>query len=356
MPTIHDVAARAGVSLTTVSNVVNKRGRYTEETRLRVEQAISELGYVPNALARSLKRSISNSIGVLCEDINSSFTSQMVDGICDYADQHNYHITLANLGILRKTNISDILDFQTAVESDAFQNSLRSAIHLMTSVHVCGIIYISVHPRDITGILTHSDLADVPVVYLYGYTQHETDTCVNYDDFHGAKLAVDYLAGKGHKKIAIVGGTVNSVPTYKRMLGYQTSLMNHQIPLLTDYMTMGNWQYKDGYRLCEKLMQLPDPPTAIFAMSDLMAYGIFQYCYEHHICIPEDLSVIGYDDLNSSDWCYPPLTSIHVPLFNMGVYSINSLMQKVEASSTDVHYTKLFECSLHERASVASQS
>lgn len=346
MTTLHDVASKAGVSVATVSNVLNARGKFSPKTKEKVERAIKELNYVPNPIARGLKTNSLHNIGIICEDINSIFSGQMIDGICDYTDEHNYGICLTNLGLSRKMDSTQQFKYKDAENSEKFLLSVQRAVSNLLTMRTDGIIYIGIHPRDVSEILP---AISVPVVYLYSYTS-SADTCINYDDFQGAKIAVEHLIERGHTKIATISGAIDSVPAHKRLLGYQTSLMESNIPFLPEYFVTSNWHYEDGYRCCERLMSLPEPPTAIFVMSDLMAYGAMNYAHDHNLRIPEELAIIGFDDLESSQTSHPTLSSVHVPLFEMGKYAADSLI-KLISDKEKVNYTKLFPCVVYGRKS-----
>lgn len=347
MSTLHDVASKAGVSVTTVSNVINSTGKFSQKTKNIVENAIKELNYIPNPIARGLKKNSLHNISIICEDINTVFSNQMIDGICDYSDKHSYSVSLTNLGLGRKMN-TETFDYINAENSDIFKNSVKNAISTFLTTHTDGIIYIGIHPRDVSNILP--DLS-IPVVYLYSYTS-STDTCINYDDFQGARIAVEHLVQQGHTKIATISGAIDSVPSHKRLLGYQTALMEHNLSFLPEYFLTSNWHYEDGYNCCQALMSLPFPPTAIFVMSDLMAYGAINYAHDNGIRIPGDLSIIAFDDLPSSETSYPKLTSIHVPLFEMGQYAADSLIKLIENNNKQ-NYTRLFPCQISIRNSTS---
>lgn len=190
-------------------------------------------------------------------------------------------------------------------------NDLRDTL---LSSRVCGLVYIGTHPRDVGHILPP---LSIPVVYAYAYTKKD-DYCINYNDYQGARLAVDYLIQCGHQQIALICGSVDSVPAHKRMMGYQASLMDHNLPFHPEYVRTGNWHYKDGYDSCLELLRLKEPPTAIFAMSDLMATGAMRALHENGYRIPEDISLHGFDHLEASELVIPALTTIDLPLHEIG--------------------------------------
>lgn len=347
MTTIHDVAKKANVSISTVSNVLNNSGKFSETTRVRVLDAVNELNYIPNQIGRSLKTKHTNCIGILCEELSFSASAQIIAGINQYTENTNYSIIFANLGFFQK--MGDYKnDYDYVVQQQSFRDSLDKNIKLFLTARVSGIIYISVHSRNLDGIMPD---VNVPVIYLHGYT-NSGENCVNYDDFKAAEQTTDYLIQQGHTKIGLISGPVNSIPSHKRLLGYQTAIMNHSLTYNPDYIKISDWSYDGGYHACKTLLELSYPPTAVFAMSDYMAYGALKYALKHQIQIPDQLSMVGFDNYEFSEFTIPQLTSVKVPLLEMGEYAAKSLIELIE--KTDVcNKTKLFECSLVHRNSVA---
>ena len=284
MNTIHDVAKLAGVSTATVSNVINNSKKVSPGTVERVQNAIRELNYTPNTIARGLKTSNSRIIGILAEDIGAFFSGDIIDGICEYCELHDYSINLCNLRVDFKVKQSPGFRYTGLEEDESYKKSIQRNLNTLLASRVCGLIFIGTHPRDVGSLLP--DLP-IPVVYTYAYTR-KGDYCINYDDYQGTRLAVDYLIENGHERIALICGAVDSVPTHKRMRGYQ------------------------------ELMASGDPPTAIFAMNDLMAVGALNALRENGFRVPQDVSVHGFDDLEMSHYTVPALTTIKPPLREMG--------------------------------------
>lgn len=161
----------------------------------------------------------------------------------------------------------------------------------------------------------------IPIVYVYCYAKTPASNrsiSISYDDFHGTKLAMDYLISQGHTKIAIIGGSINTIPAHRRIMGYQSSLMEHSLPLRTEYISTGYWSYHSGYTQFTKLLELPDLPTAVLAMSDLMAYGAIAAAKDNGINVPDDISIHGFDNNNLAEFYSPPLTTVEIPLLEIG--------------------------------------
>ena len=314
MHTIYDVAKLAGVSTGTVSNVLNNSDKVAAKTALKVKAAMRELNFIPNTSAKTLKSNNSKIIGVLAEDLTVPFTSSIIKGICDYCEEKDYMINLCNLRIEERMKASDISHYDSYEKSDFFKKILKKNLSILLSSRICGLIYIGTHPRDVGHILPE---LPIPVVYAYAYTKND-DYCINYDDYQGARLAMDYLINKGHTRIALISGPIDSVPTHKRMLAYQKVLLEHDIEFRPEYIKTGHWQYEDGYQQCRKLLDLNPRPTAIFAMSDQMAVGALKAIQEKGLRVPEDISLHGFDNLIYALYVSPSLTTIDLPLDQIG--------------------------------------
>lgn len=345
MVTIHDVAKLAGVSIATVSNTINQSNKVTPQTAERVKNAIKELNYIPNTLAKNLKTHQSNIIGIISEDIRAFSSGDIIDGICEVCEKRDYSINLCNLRVNAKAGLS--FSYKELEESDSFKWSVQNAVNMLLTSRVCGLIYIGIHPRDVGHILP---VLDIPVIYTYSYTKKD-DYCINYDDYQGARLATEYLIGMGHQKIAIICGSINSVPSHKRMLGYQTSLMEHNLSLYPEYVRTGNWLYDDGYNQCLNLLRLENPPSAIFSMSDLMAFGAMNAASDYGCRVPEDISIHGFDNLEVTNFIKPALTTVSLPLQTLGYTAAETMINILDGNPPKEH-SVLIPCSHVVRGTV----
>ncbi len=350
MVTIHDVARVAGVSIATVSNVVNGSEKVSPKTAERVQKVITELNYVPNVIAQGLKTNNSRSIGIVVEDIDSIGAPRMIDGIAGYCDEHNYSVILGQVGLIRKIKRFN-WNYEQLDSSIDYKNDVAANITSLLRSRVSGIIYVGAHPRDVSRLIP--DL-DIPLVITYSYSS-KGSMSVNYNDMQGAMLAVETLISYGHRRIGLICGPINSVPSHKRLIGYQTALMKHGIPYQPDYIctSNGNWWFEDGEVLCEKLLSLDTVPTAIFAMSDLMAFGAIKAARSHGLRIPEDLSIHGFDDTDAAGFITPPLTTISIPMNELGLRSAMSIISLIENSTSEAEDI-LLPCEQVLRQSVVS--
>ncbi len=352
MTTISDVAKYAGVSISTVSNVINQNGKVKKETEQIVLDAIKQLNYIPNQMARGLKRSQTNIIGVIAEEVNTPLASNIIEGICSYAESSGYIIHLCNLRINTKVDAPKDSNYSLLEASEDFQKSVRTNLNTLLSSQISVLIYLGTYPRDVANILPS---LDIPVVYAYAYHSGSHTYAVNYDDFQGGEIATEYLISKGHQRIGLISGSINSYPTHRRMLGYQTALMNHQLAFIPECICTGDWKYESGYEQCLRLLELSQPPTAIFAMSDMMAYGAMNAVRSRGLRIPEDISIIGFDNLEFSACTWPPLTTVRLPFQEIGQTACQTAVTLLKGESP-AEYARYLPCNLIERDSVSSCS
>lgn len=326
MYTINDVAKLSGVSIATVSNAINKNGKVARKTEEKVLAAIKELNYIPNNLAKGLKTNKLKNIGILAEDIGGFSSPDIIDGICEYSEHHDYTVSLCNLRVNQKVGQETVIHYEELESSESFQHNVATNLNQLLTSRVNGLIYIGVHPRDVGNLLPN---INIPTTYTYAYTTKE-DYCINYNDYQGAKIAVEYLIQQNHRKIAVISGSINSIPAHKRLLGYQTTLMEHGLPFIPEYVRTGNWHYEDGYSQCSELLNLSNAPTAIFAMSDLMALGALNAAMDRGLKIPDDLSIHGFDNIDLSQYTRPALTTIGLPLKELGIETAKTLINVIE--------------------------
>lgn len=327
-PTIKDVAREAGVSVATVSRIVNGLPGYSEATRKKVAEVIQELGYKPNAVARNLVNRKTNTIGVLLPQLSSSFSAKLLHGIEKVAHEKQYSVIICNTD----SNGKRTLDY----------------LNLLREKQVEGILFASEHLKNdyYEAILA----MDIPVLAVDAHSDYETIPFIKVNDEEAAYAASSYLIQKGHHNIGMISGTKDDpISGAPRVKGFLKALAEHDIlpePNLIEY---GDFGFKSGYEAMERLIQKNPYLTAVFAASDEMALGIFSYCYKKGISIPADLSVIGYDDTQVAEMSTPPLTTIHQPIEEMGVDAAASLIKLINNEPVESKYVPF---SLMERDSV----
>lgn len=342
MATIKDVAERAGVSIATVSYVLNNRANVSPKTREKVLKAARELNYSPNRIAKSLKTKKTHTIGVITEDITVFNTPDIIDGINKFTGKCGYHVILNNLRLYRRlgNNYSAI---------GKYIDEINEVVRVLLSRQIEGIIYVGAHPRDVAGIISN---LNIPIVYTYCYSSNAGDYSVIYDDELAAFEATEYLIKMGHKKIGIITGLVHSVSCQKRLKGYQKALMKYNLIFDPRYIRVGDWEYDSGYVRGKELLSIDDRPTAIFVMNDLMAGGVIDAANDLGIKIPDDLSLVGFDNKECSFFYIPKLTTMAPPLIEMGEKSAEILINLINNKKIEKNLIEL-KCSLIERNSVA---
>ena len=321
MATLKDVAERAGVSTATVSYVMNnKENKVSETVAQKVRRAARELGYQPNIAARALRSSRSNIIGIVSEDISTFQVNNIVQGINQAADRENYQILLGDLNLCEKIWHDGRQDYSLTMN---YRKEVRDKIEIFRTVGACGIIYVGMHDRDITGLIR----TDMPLVYAYSYTKNPGDYMVNNDNQRVATQAVEAMLRQGRKRIGLISGPVESVPAYKRLMGYQTALMEAGAAMDPALIEYGDWSPYSGEKACRRLMALEERPDALFCMNDWMAVGAMKVLKEMGIAIGEEIVLIGFDDIELCDYVEPALTSISIPLVEIGRLAAEKLIR-----------------------------
>ncbi|MHB1443495.1 MAG: LacI family DNA-binding transcriptional regulator [Candidatus Humimicrobiaceae bacterium] len=305
-PTMKDVAKRAGVSMMTVSRVVNKNSSISEKIRKNVLNAIKELNYKPNKLARSLVTKKSEFITVVVPDISNPFFSEMVKGIEEIARTKGYNILLGGT------------DGRKEIENEY----INSAVNRMSD----GIILIAPRIED-KMIYELNDY--LPLVVIDRPLDRSDVLQISIDDFKGAILAMEYLIDLNHKNIGFLSGTTDILAGLQREQGYINALEKQKKPIDFKLILNGDWSFKSGRNAFKNFYNNDPRPTAIFAANDLMAFGLIQGAKEMNVKIPEDLSVVGFDDIAMSALINPSLTTVKQPISEMGRKAVELLLNKL---------------------------
>ncbi len=311
--TIHDIARHAGVSPSTVSRVLNNTTPVAEDKRLAVTAAIRRLNYRPSIVAQGLARGTSTVIGVLTQDIASPFYGEILRGI-EYGLRGSvYHPIFANG------------NWRLQEEHDALQ--------ILRSRQPEGIILLGGNIPD-AEIRAVAEQLPVVVVgrHITGFERH----CVRVDDFQGAYLATRHLIELGHRRIAHITGIPSHQDTLDRQAGYEHALHEANIPLNTELIIEGTFQEQSGMLAVETLLMRASPFTAIFAANDQMAYGARLALYRRGIRVPEDVSLVGFDNLPGSAFTTPPLTTVRQPTVEMGTAAASAILSLISGAPPDL--------------------
>jgi LacI family transcriptional regulator len=304
---MRDVAERAGVSVTTVSHVINETRPVSDELRQRVLAAIDELGYQPNVLARSLRRGETHTIGMIVPDSANPFFAELARGIEDTSFAHGYNLILCNSdGDLDKELIyADVLT-EKQVDGILFVAAGVSTDHIR-----------ALQERRIPVVIVDREIPDVSVDQVLT------------DNARGGWLATRHLLELGHRCIGCITGPSDVTPSAERVTGYRQALSEGGIPVNEVLIVKGDFQYGSGYRAARQILARDDPPTAIFTCNDLMAVGAISAAVEMGRQVPVNLSVVGFDDVRLASFANPPLTTIVQPKYEMGVLATTMLLERM---------------------------
>lgn len=343
MTTIKDIARMANVSTATVSYVLNKTKPVSEETNKRVMDAIEEMNYSPNSIAKSLRRNKTNTIGVLAEDIRALPSPGIINGISEYMENNGYNILFNDMRLLEK--LKNRYD-----EIGVYKNKINNAVKLLTTAKVDGIIYVGMHDRNIDGIVEN---IDVPLVFSYCYTKEDSYQYVTYNNMKSAYEMIKYLISMGHERIAIISGPKGSYPSIKRFDGFYLAMDEYKLKYDNpEYVYTGDWEYQSGFDAACSFLQLEKPPTAIFAMNDLMAIGAIDAITKANLSVPEDISVVGFDDREFSAYIKPKLTTVSLPLEEIGNFSAQLMVDTLNKKT--IKKENILPCDLIKRDSVCN--
>ncbi|MCQ6559461.1 LacI family DNA-binding transcriptional regulator [Paenibacillus mendelii] len=305
---IKDVAERAGVSVTTVSRVLNGEKYVKDELKERVNQAIAELGYSPSQIARSLVRKKTNLIGVIVPDLTSSFYSTILSSIEETASSNDYNLLVCNI-------IEDI-DKETKY------------LNVFKEMRVEGIIIM--HEKINPEIRNFINTIQTPVVFSSVKPADQNFISVIIDDYKGAYDATAYLIKLGHERIGFIGGDMRDVTSgQNRYTGYRNALSDHGVKMIYELIRFGDYKVNSGYQLMGELLDGLNPPTAIFAVSDDMALGAMNCIHDRGLKVPDDISVIGFDGSQLTELVRPRLTSMEQPIHDMGRVTVETIMKLI---------------------------
>ncbi len=306
--TLEDIARLAGVSRSTVSRVVNNHPSVRAEVRERVWQVIREVGYQPHAAARSLATRRSEIIGlVIPEAVSTLFTDPffplLIRGITDACYEHGYHLMLA-------------LFSTPDQEADLYNRLLKSR-------YLDGVVLASTRVDDpLVGRLLNDGIPFVSV----GRHDDARVSYVDVDNVAGARMAVDHLIRQGHARVATITGPLNMAAGRDRLEGYRMALMSHHIAVDERYVVEGDFTENGGMVGMSRLLALDERPSAVFVASDTMAMGALRAIRQAGMRVPEDIALVGFDDVPQAAYLDPPLTTVRQPIERMGAMAVRLLV------------------------------
>jgi len=302
--TIVDVAAEAGVSFGTVSRVINNDKHVRNETRERVLNAMQQLGFVANRQARSLAGGKTNSVGVLVPDLGTGYIGEIIRGI-------DAELSLSGIDLILYTT------HRTASKEANFVANLATGM-------VDGLLLVLPrNPADFIGNLTQRNF---PFVLIDHQGIGKNCPAVGATNWQGGFTATEYLIKLGHQRIGFITGWMDLGCAMDRLEGYRSALRTYHIPEKLELIYKGTFFQPDGFAGTSAMLDLPEPPTAIFASNDVMAMGAMDAIRDRGLRVPEDVSVIGFDDIPQASLVRPTLTTINQPLEKMGRVATQMLL------------------------------
>lgn len=312
--TICDIAKKAGVSLATVSRVLNNSGYVKHETRERILKIINELDYTPSAIARSLSKNKTNTIGVVVPDINNPYFGEIIKGISIIADKNNLNIILFDtdediqkeikaLKVLKEQRIEGVIITPTSAENEFNSEYLNSLQNLGTPVVL------------VSGEVKCSDLSGVFV-----------------DNIKGAYEAVNVLVKQGHKNIGIITGRLESKPARDRLIGYKKALLENGLPVKEEYIYYGDYRQDSSYNIVKSIINSKDKPTALFISNNLMTLGCIKALMEEGLKVPDDISIISFDKVDILNALGMNISFLDDSTINLGSTAMEMLLENLNSN------------------------
>ncbi len=324
MATIKDVAKRAGVTIGTVSRVLNNKKWVSDDCRTKVQAAIKDLHYKPQAHARRLRQKHSQICGLIAPHhtaiFRSSFFTSILEGIEEVAAEKQYRLLLHPLN-----------------ETARAQISYRA---LLGDGSVDGMFVLNAWSSDVS--IRELAEANVPFVLVNGKITGQDDMpYVGFDNKKGVQKAVEYLVGLGHQRIGIINGRMTTTNALERFQGFQENLAIHQLDFHQEWTADGDYEEEGGYRAALKILSAVSRPSAIICASDLMAMGAIRALKDKGISVPGDISIIGFDNMEEAAYHEPALTTVAFSPYEMGKLSAKKMFQMISGEPLAVKASTL---------------
>ena len=314
--TIQDVARTAGVSVSTVSRVLNGKVDVARETQDRILSVIDNLGYTTNLAARSMRSSKKNLVGLIMPDIAYPFAIEVMKGVNRAIAESEFDLLVYTTGDVRKR--------ESASHEQKYVSLLNNSI-------TDGVIVVAPIASEFSN--------DAPIVSIDPLVSNPSYPAVHATNYQGAMDAMEYLLGLGHKRIGFISGRAGLESSNRRLRGYRDALENARITVDEKLIVSGDYTTETGAICAMELMSLEGPPTAIFASNDQTAIGVFQTARKMGLRIPEDLSVVGFDNISESN--YMGLTTIDQFISEMGFVATQMLIKLINREPLDMQIYKM---------------
>jgi LacI family transcriptional regulator len=319
MATMKQVAERAGVSTSTVSHVINNTRVVSEDVRERVLALIAEMRYIPSAVARSLKNDKTQTIGMMIPNNSNPYFAELIQGIEDASFKLGYNIILCN----------------------AYDDAEKQAAYLrvLMEKRIDGLILVASGADESLGHLLATQ--NTPMVLVDREVEGVEADFIESDHEQGGYIATKYLLDLGHREIACVSGPIDLLPSRDRVVGYMRALKEAGLKFRLDYLVRSDFTSEGGFNAFRQLLALEHRPTAIFASNDLMAIGGICAASEAKVRVPEELSVMGYDDIALASFSTPRLTTVAQPKYEIGEQTARMLVERIQGAALPPRREKL---------------
>jgi len=329
--TIKDIADMCDVSISTVSNVINgKNNKVSPEVAQKIRDTVEKTGYKPNYLAKNLRAASTKTIGIIAEDLVIFSASPMIEGVMNCCEENGYNVIIENLRLFGRWSDKWMND------DSLFQSALSPVLSKLSALHVNGIIYIGGHEH----VVKHFEAPDnLPIVMAYSIPDDKSIPSFRLDDFQGGYDAISHLLSLGHKKIGVIAGEPGNTHTINRVNGVQKAMYDAGILFDPENIVYEHWSKEGGYAGMKNLEH--KDISAVFCMADQIAAGAYQYLYERNLIPGKDISIVGYDNQSVSSLITPALTTVALPLPEIGYKSAKRLLDIIsgadpEDSATDI--------------------
>ena len=341
--TLSDIAATVGVAPMTVSRVINRNGYVSEETRERVLSVVKEMNYRRNGLARSLKRQRTDTIGLVLGDISNPYSTELARAVRQTATVNNFNLFIC---ISEHSAEEDIAAFESLTSHSV------DGLIVATRANDAGDDYLkSIAENNVPVVVIGRDFFDERIDYI------------SADNLQGGFEATQHLIDLGHKRIGFIGATIDNGAKLKRLQGYLNALKKHKISI-DERLITGRREVKTGvpgysteeigYEGMKRLLSLPNPPTAVFARNDFTAIGAMTAVKEAGLNIPQDIAIIGFDDIPLAVHTSPALSTVRQPMRLQGQIAAEMLLKKIESNENYEREERVLNCELIIRESTVS--
>ncbi|PSN07371.1 ribose operon transcriptional repressor RbsR [Siccibacter turicensis] len=308
MATMKDVARLAGVSTSTVSHVINNDRFVSDAIREKVEAAVNSLNYAPSAVARSLKLNQTRTIGMLLTASSNPFYSELVRGVERSCFERGYSLVLCN------------------TEGD--EQRMNRNLEMLLQKRVDGLLLLCTETHQPSAELIRR-YPNIPTVMMDWAPLDGQCDLIQDNSLLGGDIATQHLIDKGYTRIACITGPLDKTPARLRLEGFRTAMKRAGLPVPAEYEITADFEFAGGFRAMESVLTLKERPQAVFIGNDAMAVGAYQALWHAGVAIPNDMAIVGYDDIELARYMTPPLTTIHQPKDELGELAIDVLIHRM---------------------------